>query len=128
MFCPECSTEYREGFWRCSDCDVDLVFVLRPSKPTASDPDIQLVPIYASSNPALVPLVESILDEADIVFMKKPDGMQDLGRFFGTNQVVGPVEFWVREDEANEARELLRDIDNEIDESGRAGFLLPSAP
>lgn len=25
MFCPECRAEYRPGFSRCSDCDVDLV-------------------------------------------------------------------------------------------------------
>jgi hypothetical protein len=25
MFCPECEAEYRPGFTRCSDCDVDLV-------------------------------------------------------------------------------------------------------
>jgi hypothetical protein len=25
MFCPECKAEYRRGFTRCSDCDVDLV-------------------------------------------------------------------------------------------------------
>lgn len=25
MFCPECRAEYRAGFTRCSDCDVDLV-------------------------------------------------------------------------------------------------------
>jgi hypothetical protein len=25
MFCPECRAEYRPGFTRCSDCDVDLV-------------------------------------------------------------------------------------------------------
>jgi len=26
MFCPECRAEYRPGFTRCSDCDVDLVY------------------------------------------------------------------------------------------------------
>jgi hypothetical protein len=25
MFCPECKAEYREGFTRCADCEVDLV-------------------------------------------------------------------------------------------------------
>lgn len=25
MFCPLCKSEYREGFTRCADCDVDLV-------------------------------------------------------------------------------------------------------
>lgn len=25
MFCPQCRTDYRPGFTRCSDCDVDLV-------------------------------------------------------------------------------------------------------
>ena len=28
MFCPECRTEYRPGFTRCADCDVDLVHEL----------------------------------------------------------------------------------------------------
>src|SRR5215470_7638594 len=28
MFCPECRAEYRPGFTRCSDCDVDLVHEL----------------------------------------------------------------------------------------------------
>jgi hypothetical protein len=37
MFCPECKAEYREGFARCSDCDVDLVYQL--PKPAASGAD-----------------------------------------------------------------------------------------
>jgi hypothetical protein len=28
MFCPRCKAEYRKGFTRCSDCDVDLVWEL----------------------------------------------------------------------------------------------------
>lgn len=32
MFCPECSAEYREGFARCSDCDVPLVAALPPEE------------------------------------------------------------------------------------------------
>jgi hypothetical protein len=28
MFCPRCKAEYRKGFTRCADCDVDLVYEL----------------------------------------------------------------------------------------------------
>jgi hypothetical protein len=28
MFCPQCKAEYRQGFTRCADCDVDLVWEL----------------------------------------------------------------------------------------------------
>jgi hypothetical protein len=28
MFCPECKAEYRQGFTRCADCGVDLVYAL----------------------------------------------------------------------------------------------------
>jgi len=26
MFCPQCKAEYRQGFTRCADCDIDLVY------------------------------------------------------------------------------------------------------
>ncbi|MFL6247911.1 MAG: putative signal transducing protein [Thermoanaerobaculia bacterium] len=121
MICPECDSEYREGFTRCSGCDVDLI------EPVPGEPDIELTRVYMGSNPAIVPLIESLLADAGIEFMKKFDGVQDFfaaGRLLGLNQIVGPVEFWVREDDAEQALELLA----EIDESGPAGFLLPSAP
>lgn len=28
MFCPQCKAEYRQGFTRCADCDLDLVYEL----------------------------------------------------------------------------------------------------
>ena len=32
MFCPKCKAEYREGFYRCADCEVDLVPELPPEE------------------------------------------------------------------------------------------------
>lgn len=32
MFCPQCRVEYRPGFTRCTDCDVDLVDALTKSE------------------------------------------------------------------------------------------------
>ena len=39
MFCPECKAEYREGFTKCSGCDVDLVDAL--VKPELEQRDVE---------------------------------------------------------------------------------------
>src|SRR5256885_8989769 len=38
MFCPQCKAEYRPGFSRCSDCEVDLVERARESCPSGIAP------------------------------------------------------------------------------------------
>lgn len=44
MFCPQCGVEYRPGFTRCTDCDVDLVEVLstEPSTQEEITPSVDL--------------------------------------------------------------------------------------
>jgi hypothetical protein len=42
MFCPECKSEYRRGFTRCSDCDVALVEAL-PASDSCSFPTLKRV-------------------------------------------------------------------------------------
>ena len=38
MICPECKAEYRQGFTRCADCDVELVYALpQDSEQQAAD-------------------------------------------------------------------------------------------
>ena len=111
MICPECGSEYREGFTHCNDCDVDLV---EPMAEPMEEPDAQLTRIWSGTNPAILPLVESLLDEAEIPFMKRGESIQDLfagGRLLGLNPVVGPVEFWVRSESAEQATELLAGVD-----------------
>ena len=41
MICPQCHVEYRRGFTRCADCEVDLVDDLSavPSGPLAGEPE-----------------------------------------------------------------------------------------
>ncbi|HEX7151914.1 MAG TPA: DUF2007 domain-containing protein [Thermoanaerobaculia bacterium] len=74
------------------------------------EPNVELVKVYECGNAALVPLLKSVLDDADIEYMVKGEEIQDLigaGRFGGSNYLIGPVEFWVREDAATEARAVL---------------------
>src|SRR6266851_5176436 len=42
MFCPKCKVEYRPGFIRCSDCEVDLVEEL-PMEGSPSDDALTLL-------------------------------------------------------------------------------------
>lgn len=110
MVCPECGSEYREGFTRCGDCDVDLVV------PAAPEPETNLVKVWESSSAALIPLYESLLHAANIEFMVRGEAIQDLfgwGRFgTGANYVIGPVEFWVREESGEEARAIADSLES----------------
>jgi len=108
MICPECESEYRDGYSRCAARDVDLVQL------PETEPEIQLIKVYETGNAALIPLVESLLADADIDFMTRSAGIQDLfgwGRFGSKlNYAIGPVEFYVREDVADAARDILAGI------------------
>src|SRR5260221_11524796 len=68
MKCPRCGSEYREGFTRCTDCDLELV----PSAPPPEAGDvrshIELVKVFEGGNPAVIPLVESLFEDAGIEY------------------------------------------------------------
>jgi len=46
MFCPQCKAEYRPGFTRCTDCDVDLVEAL----PITSETDEEMTRLGIGSS------------------------------------------------------------------------------
>jgi hypothetical protein len=110
MICPECGSEYREGYVRCGSCEIDLI------EPTPVEPEIELVKVYETGNPALIPVVESLLDDAGIEYMTKNESIQDLfgwGRFPSSiSYAIGPVEFYVREDAADEARAIVETLES----------------
>ena len=59
MFCPECETEYREGFATCSDCDVALVATLG---------ETSLVSLGVAVSPEFVALFAAALEKAEIPY------------------------------------------------------------
>lgn len=107
MFCPECGAEFREGFTVCSDCAVNLVSEL----PTAEDdtrPDMELVTVFKSTNPALVGIAKSVLESAGIEFLVVGE---DAARVvFSGNPFLGHVQLRVEESRAEEAETLLSEI------------------
>jgi len=111
MFCPQCGSEYREGFTACADCQVDLVATLSESSPDER-PDMVLVTVFDSTNPALIGIAKTVLDAAGIEFLAVGE---DAARVFSGNPFLGHVRLQVEKSRAEEAEALLSEI-SESDE------------
>jgi hypothetical protein len=70
MFCPLCKAEYREGLYRCADCDVALVDSLPDEKGNKADSQEtgqELAALLArEEDPVFLTALLSALDEAGI--------------------------------------------------------------
>jgi hypothetical protein len=116
MYCPQCGKKFWFRSTFCPDCRVGLVkhapIATAPAEPatpeaTPADTDLHLTRIFASSNPVLIALAQSLLDSDGIESITQGDEMKGLG------VDAGPVEFWVRGDEADRARQILQDVREE---------------
>lgn len=78
------------------------------------------VTVLETSDPGLLAVAKSLLDDAGIPYFAKGEGIQDLfgaGRLgTGFSPIVGPVELQVAEDDATEANALLIELTRRTDE------------
>lgn len=74
----------------------------------------RLVTVYETGHEGIISIVKSILDEANIRYLAKGEGVQDLFGVgilgTGFNPITGPVQFRVMPEDADYARELLKDV------------------
>jgi hypothetical protein len=106
-FCPQCKSEYRQGFTECADCKAKLVERLpdadeQPFEETPSEintSSLKFVSVFVSDNPQETALVRNILADNNIPFITR--GEDKTGFKY--------VDFLVREDKAFEAMDLLKD-------------------
>jgi len=86
--------------------------------------DLKLVTVVRVGDPASIAVAKSVLQSAGIDFVTKNEYVQDLfgwGRFpRGANLVMGPIELQVREQDAHDAIELLKGIDDADPSDGEA--------
>lgn len=112
MYCPECGSEYREGFLRCADCEVDLV-----EQPPQPQQVVQrrFVTVLRAGDPAVLLMARSLLQGAGIECFGKGEGLQDLfalGRLgTGFNPLIGPAQIQVSEEDEAAAREVLQGLE-----------------
>jgi hypothetical protein len=100
MYCPSCRAEFREGFFRCEDCDRNLVEVLPEEK----------------GKPGYVQLA-TVFTEGEIAFIKSNLDQAGIDYYFHGEQAhrLAPLPFgarlMVREDFKEEAEALLKNSD-----------------
>lgn len=115
MYCPQCRSEYREGFTACESCGVPLVATLPGEE---GDPSHrELVTVFETGDPGLLAMAHSLLDQAEIPYLTLGEGIQDLfglGRFgTGWNVLTGPVHLQVEAARADEVRTLLGELEED---------------
>ncbi|MEO8257575.1 MAG: DUF2007 domain-containing protein [Acidobacteriota bacterium] len=94
----------------CPTCDLETVDRLPGPEPT---PDVELVPVFATGDAALIALAQSLLDGAEIDYLLRensPRGLFGVGRLPGYPAAMSTSEFWIRADDADRVRILLEDL------------------
>ncbi len=104
MYCPRCRSEFKEGIFECSDCLIPLVSNLPPEE-SAPVPDyIDFKEIKTSLDMGDIALIKSILDDHKIIYYI-------LNEYLGaTYGAALPARIMVSEDQAEDARSLLKDF------------------
>jgi hypothetical protein len=103
MFCPQCTVEYRAGFTRCSDCDVELVDHLPPDEPSQPESETEFVVLRRYRSGVEAELAKSVLASAGIDSVIRTNDAASWLRTWGHIA----VEVLVRSEDAAEADEIL---------------------
>lgn len=106
MFCPNCGDEYRPGFTRCADCDVELT----ETPPAPAEP-YEFVTVLETGDQSLVAVAKSVLEGAGIPCIARNERLQNLFGWgvigAGFNAAMGPIRVQVLKEDEQVARELL---------------------
>lgn len=112
MRCPYCGSEVTTGAASCAQCEVGITWDgVQPTFETRGT----LADLVRVTDPAVLPVIESLLATANIPFIVANEVTQDmfsLGRLVaGYNYIPGPPTVRVPEECLVEARELLGRIE-----------------
>jgi len=105
MICPKCKAEFREGFKKCSDCDISLVDALPEEpelSPTTENKNFKI--IMSCLNQSDIALAKSLLDSNDIPYFIQGESFNYIMRSSIPALVKVPEVYF------NQAKEVLRTL------------------
>ena len=103
MFCPQCRTEYREGFYTCTDCGVSLVSELPPE---SAPEHLEFEEVLISLSGSDIAMIKSLLESEGITYYFRGESSYSF---------APPTRLMVQKDRADEAREILDGIETSED-------------
>lgn len=103
MFCPKCKAEFREGFTRCVECSVDLVYVLPPENMPSFG---ELQEVLVTTNLAHLSFAKSLLDAEQIPYHTENEHFSSL--YGGIHKAI-PFRILVPITYIEKAKDLLKD-------------------
>ena len=105
MICPECKAEYREGYTRCADCDIELVKADSIENEESSEPEeITFKTVMISFNQGEIAIAKSLLESNNIQCFVQGESFNSLFR------TSIPVSIKVSEGNFNQAQEVLKEL------------------
>jgi hypothetical protein len=103
MFCPKCKAGYREGFYKCADCGIDLACD-PPPEPEEEVRYVEMVEVFSTYNQGDISFIKSVLEGEDIHYYFEGEStlmMVAAGAY---------ARLLVKADEAGRVKEILQDL------------------
>jgi hypothetical protein len=103
MFCPKCKSEYRDGYYKCATCNIDLV----PEIPTESEQEPEFIEweeVLSTKNNGDIALLKSILDSENITYYFHGE------HFNVVRPWVQPAILMVDRNDVEKTNELIKDL------------------
>lgn len=125
MICPQCGTEYRQGFDKCFDCDVLLMDENEYQKLQESEEaereryrHMDIVRIHSVQGQPEADLLKSLLEANGIESFTKGRAVQSVHPF--TMDGLGEIQILVRDEDADKARKIIEKfVEGEEEETPR---------
>jgi hypothetical protein len=129
MHCPDCLTEYRDGFVQCADCGTDLKPGPPPEPPKrkSQEHEVELATVFETFDQFALKLAKASLEDAGIPYIVNggdrafyPGMPLPSTGFFGnasrlTPLATHPFTIQVERESQQEAEELLEPLRNPED-------------